>query len=952
METVEVAPEQPPAEEAPEIEVADRGMSGVVVEQVEEAPHLARYDEVYLNGLTDAELGQLHTKTMESRDRAIENGKLVKQAQAELEKRRNRGEEVDPKVERDFEQKYHELEVETKDNHDAVKLIVSIIDRRERLKAENIIELIDRHGRDKGMGGPQEDPKDFQRCFLCAEVGHDYTNCPASRPRNPDFHVNVNVRQPGVNHASPFGQPGTSQTEIPYQGLYQTPGGMPYVPFVPGRERRAAPIMDGGRQDGRPLGTGGFANRAVPIFDTTKPPPVIGNNMSGVFLTPIVADTLGYPSGMVTPGRYVERNDQGMAKGQPFFASDTNPPRLIGVPYGRQNVSYINNPAGGSSYVKDYYVNEPRSDRTTRENDAKIFARKLIGDDATEEELKAAGNIMVSLVDNIRGTKGERRNTHEVKKIEKSFEQYTDRSLKKGIDFDELERQLNGGFTPKLSSLLPKNLYGISPSAAAGCMHSLCTSVMTDPWKPEIVRRYFAEQRDDINLVVADEQSKEVFIRELRVRQQDEERPMTAAQTQFNIKCPRMGAYTNVIREDLERIRHAKLGEWKMYSTDQKQNGLWALSTAHSVIDQTYNEQGAYRVLTQIFSGQPLDTINLVWNDENMGKDFPHVWSELIHLLSGACAYAMHKNGDKDIEKLLNTPPYDGIVKRIFDLRQARKNYNQSQGLFADDREASITNEHRLDVLGYVADYYKEYYPSVERCYLEDLKRKKDIKRDDPSFKFDPNVVLRNAVTKVISPRTPWSHPTRKRARQADGTTPKAAVAKNPYIDNRFVTEAQEGGGEQRFPAIEYKGTRQSRPQTQGTGERVVRGILTRNSRPARALSPAMAAIDENLRERLRQTDFRARCYLCKTKGHDYPNCKLYPDMIPSGPECRECGGFHGFVTCQAKNADIDVKMVVEADEMELDEAIESDRRNAEAEQGVHERRLTSEELAAREEAL
>ena len=209
---------------------------------------------------------------------------------------------------------------------------------------------------------------------------------------------------------------------------------------------------------------------------------------------------------------------------------------------------------------------------------------------------------------------------------------------------------------------------------------------------------------------------------------------------------------------------------------------------------------------------------------------------------------------------------------------------------------------------------------------------------------------MRNAVTKIISPRTPWSHPARKRA--SNGGNPRALVAKNPYIDNRYVAENQDGGAETRFPAIEYKGTRPSRPQTQGAGERVVRGILTRNNRPARALSPAMAAIDEALRERLRQTDFRARCYLCKIKGHDYPTCKIYPDMIPSGPECRECGGFHGYATCQTKNADVDVKMVVEADALEIDEAIEADRRNAEVEQGVHERRMTSEELAAREEAL
>ena len=50
IERVEPAPEQPPVEVAPEIEVADRGMSGVEVEQAEVEPH---YDEVYLNGLTD-----------------------------------------------------------------------------------------------------------------------------------------------------------------------------------------------------------------------------------------------------------------------------------------------------------------------------------------------------------------------------------------------------------------------------------------------------------------------------------------------------------------------------------------------------------------------------------------------------------------------------------------------------------------------------------------------------------------------------------------------------------------------------------------------------------------------------------------------------------------------------------------------------------------------------------
>ena len=959
------APERPDTDMEEDAEVADVGMSGVTIEQeIGRAEDEPRIDEEYLKGLTDHQLEILHGERVRRKEEAIKNGQQIVRAQEDLKARKERGENIDPELEAEYAYKYDAMEKSAKENSDIVRLVVAAIDRRDRLKAENGIHVVEvehhQDGSDRRLEGGNDNHK---HCIICNKAGHDYTSCPTTRAIAPEFNARVvPARRVGE---IPYASWGGAQQQVlpPMQGVQQQvlppiqQAGVYYYPtqsafhapmqarqqasfepqaqvvYAPLRERRAAPIDE----------------RGAPKIDVSKPPPVIGKKQGiiGHEAPTVVGKRVDYPSGMVTPGRYYEPPDT--ATGQPFFVTETNPPRLIGVPYGHHNVSYVNNPKGGSSYIKEFYTSEPKSDKASRENDARVMARRLMGDDATDEELKAASNMLTSFVENFKGAKGERRNTHEVKKVEKSFDQYTDRSLKKEIDFDDLEYQIACGFYPKLNTLLPKSFYTISPSAAAACMHSLCTSIMTDFRKPEAIRRYFAEQRDDINLVQADEHSKEVFIRELRIRQHDDERPMTAAQTQFNVKCPRMGAYTNVIREDLERIRHAKLSEWKMYSTDQKFNGLWALNVAHSVIDNSYNEEGAYRVLTQIFTGEPLDTINLVWNAEHMGKDFPHVWSELITLLSGACAYAMHKNGDKDIEKLLNPPPHDGIVKRIFDLRKARKNHNQAQGLFADEREANITNEHRVDVLGYVFDYYREYYPQVERTYWEDLKRKKDIKRDDPSFRFDPNVVLRTAVTKIITPKTAWTHPARKR-NSAGGSGGKIPGGRNPYIDSRYVSENPDGGPDHKLQAIEYKAPRASRPPVQG--DRTVRGILTRSGQSPRAVSPALAPISEDLRERLKQTDFRQRCYLCKTKGHDYPRCSLYPDMIPTGPECRECGGFHGFAACQSKNAHIDVKTVIEAEAMDLDDAIAAERQAADPEYPSQDRSMTSEELKARENAL
>ena len=94
-----------------------------------------------MKGLTNIELEQLHMDITSKRDKAIENGHLVKRAQAELEKIKNRGGKVDVKMERNFAQKYQELEAEAREHNDTVNLIVTTLVRRANtIKNVDIIE--------------------------------------------------------------------------------------------------------------------------------------------------------------------------------------------------------------------------------------------------------------------------------------------------------------------------------------------------------------------------------------------------------------------------------------------------------------------------------------------------------------------------------------------------------------------------------------------------------------------------------------------------------------------------------------------------------------------------------------------------------------------------------------------------------------------------------------------
>ena len=688
----------------------------------------------------------------------------------------------------------------------------------------------------------------------------------------------------------------------------------------------------------------------VPKFDANKPPPPMMPGMHTSSSIPrhnaiptnnFQQSTLGFNqaqmgggnltnftnmSGMVTPGGYGHSSGIGGGDhfGRPIFASESTAPRLIGVPYGQQNGSYVIDPKGGSNYIKEYYISEPKLDRKAREAEAVRVARLFMGRDADDAVVESAGKYFSNYLENI----GSNQNTskgpnYDIKKVETNFDKFTTRKLKEGIRFDDLERQLACGIEPKLTDLLPKSFHQVPSSASALCLHTLCTSIMEDMQYSVMLRKYFANQRDDINFVEAQNASKEQLFKELKVRRHTETRPMTAAQTQFMIECPQLGSFSTLQTVDQTLVKQAQLKEWKQYSTDPKQNGLMALSTAHSVIDKRYSAQGGLQVLLHLFVGQPLRVINLVWHAKQMGRNFPHVWKSLVNFLSSACATARYKGGEKDIEKLIMEPPIDGMSNKIWELREARKNYMESQGMFADDREENINQQHRVDVFQHVWLFFWTYYPTVEDNYMADLKHEKEIKDDDPHYEYDANEVLLKAVTRILTERVQWSDPElNPNKHKFFRKTGRSSSSKNPYVDNKFAEIGHEP--QNRLPALGWRGDSSRNPRS--SEERGSRGILSRSTggagRQARALSPAMRAIPESLREQIRREDFGRACFLCNTPGHPYTKCTTYPNATVSDPKCKNCGGYHGNLACKGGGPRVDAKLVNIMDDAAIDEQI------------------------------